>query len=125
MDIALIHQMHLVCMKIRYHRKKDWPTSRLCLSLIVMMQMPVQSNRPLINPTVCVGITAFVVGTAIGIGIGVLISNNRYRGVGGGIWFGKRRRRSLGYQDIDQEEEEVQEAFQIIENINEGATKYQ
>eukprot|EP00093_Oithona_nana_P011109 11109.XXX_684131_683753_1 [CDS] Oithona nana genome sequencing. len=72
----------------------------------VMMQMPVQSNRPLINPTVCVGITAFVVGTAIGIGIGVLISNNRYRGVGGGIWFGKRRRRSLGYQDIDQEEEE-------------------
>ena len=125
MDIALIHQMHLVCMKIKYHRTKDWPTSRLCLSLIVMMQMPVQSNRPLINPTVCVGITAFVVGTAIGIGIGVLISNNRYRGVGGGIWFGKRRRRSLGYQDIDQEEEEVQEAFQIIENINEGATKYQ
>merc|ERR1712062_235408 len=42
----------------------------------VMMQMPVQGNRPLVNPTVCVGITAFIVGTAIGIGIGVLISNN-------------------------------------------------
>ena len=94
------------------------------LPIIVMMQMPVQGNRPLVNPTVCVGITAFIVGTAIGIGIGVLISNNRYRGVGGGIWFGRRRRRSLEYQDIDQEDEE-QEAFQIIENINDGAIKYQ
>merc|ERR1712062_706921 len=90
----------------------------------VMMQMPVQGNRPLVNPTVCVGITAFIVGTAIGIGIGVLISNNRYRGVGGGTWFGRRRRRSLEYQDIDQEDEE-QEAFQILENINDGAIKYQ
>merc|ERR1712062_725793 len=88
----------------------------------VMMLMPVQGNRPLVNPTVCVGITAFIVGTAIG--IGVLISNNRYRGVGGGIWFGRRRRRSLEYQDIDQEDEE-QEAFRIIENINDGAIKYQ
>jgi len=88
------------------------------------VMMPVQGNRPLVNPTVCVGITAFIVGTAIGIGIGVLISNNRYRGVGGGIWFGRRRRRSLGYQDNDQEDEE-QEAFQILENINDGAIKYQ
>ena len=96
----------------------------ICLPIIVMMQMPVQGNRPLVNPTVCVGITAFIVGTAIGIGIGVLISNNRYRGVGGGIWFGRRRRRSLEYQDIDQEDEE-QEAFQILENINDGAIKYQ
>ena len=85
-----------------------------------MMQMPIQGNRPLINPTVCVGVTAFIIGTAIGIGLGVLISNNRYRGVGGGIWFGKRRRRSL--DDNDPEDEET---FQIIQKINEGASKYQ
>ena len=85
-----------------------------------MMQMPIQGNRPLINPSVCVGVTAFIIGTAIGIGLGVLISNNRYRGVGGGIWFGKRRRRAL--EDNDPEDEET---FQIIQKINDGASKYQ
>jgi len=55
----------------------------------------VVGNGPVINPVLCVGVTAFMVGTAIGIGIGVLITNNRYRnGFGGGIWFGKRKKRS-------------------------------
>ena len=81
-----------------------------------MMQMPaVQGTRPMINPTVCVGLTAFAVGTAIGIGLGVLIANNRYRGLGGGIWFG-RRRRSV--------EDDDDEAFDIIKAIDDGQVKY-
>lgn len=49
------------------------------------------------NQVLCVGLTSFVIGTAIGIGLGVLIANNRYRnnGFGGGIWFGRRRKRSV------------------------------
>ncbi len=61
--------------------------------------MAPQQNGPLINPTICVGITAFIIGTAIGIGFGVLIANNKYRnGIGGGIWFG-RKKRSLTIDD--------------------------
>ncbi len=78
--------------------------------------MPVMNpmQRPLINPTICVGLTSFVVGTAIGIGIGVLIANNRYRngGFGGGIWFGKRKRRSL-----DQAEEVALNAIAKYESM--------
>ena len=72
-------------------------------------------QRPIINPMVCVGITAFLVGTAIGIGFGVLIANNRYRnGVGGGIWFGKRRKRSS----------ENEETSRIMNAIETATAKY-
>jgi hypothetical protein len=83
------------------------------------MQMMGQPNRPVINPTICVGITAFLVGTAIGIGIGVLISNNRYRnnGFGGGVWFGKRRRRSLDHDN-------GQDAYEVIGHIDAADERY-
>lgn len=87
------------------------------ITILVMMQMPAtQGSRPLLNPTVCVGLTAFVVGTALGIGLGVLIANNRYRGVGGGIWFGRKRRSP---------EDEDEEAFDIVNAIDEGQVKYE
>lgn len=51
----------------------------------------------ILSPAICAGITGLVVGTGIGIGIGALIFNRPWnRGnIGGGIWFGKRRKRDL------------------------------
>ena len=76
-------------------------------------------QRPIVNPMICVGITAFLVGTAIGIGFGVLIANNRWRnggGFGGGLWFGKRRKRSTTNQDS--------EASRIMSGIADAKFKY-
>lgn len=82
-----------------------------------MMMNPVANTRPVLNPTVCVGITAFAIGTAIGIGMGYLIASNRYRnGFGGGIWFGRRRKRSTEIDDDD--------SFEIMNALDEAANKY-
>jgi len=60
--------------------------------------MPVQSVRqPLISPTICSGITGLLVGIGLGVGLGAVIFNRPYsNGIGGGVWFGKRRKRSDG-----------------------------
>ena len=53
-------------------------------------------GRPFLSRTFCIGLTSFLIGTGLGIGMGVLITRSRYSNtIGGGIWFGKRRKRSL------------------------------
>ena len=58
-------------------------------------------RQPLISPTICAGVTGFIIGIGIGIGFGALIFNRPYYrngGFGGGLWFG-RKKRSLAPQE--------------------------
>ena len=55
--------------------------STAVLTILIDADMPPAAPHgrgPIINPTLCAAITSFVIGTAIGIGIGVLIENQRY-----------------------------------------------
>lgn len=58
-----------------------------------------QSTSAFITSPLCVGITSFLIGTGIGFGFGALVFNRYRYGGGVGIWFGKRRRRSIGDSD--------------------------
>ncbi|XP_059093043.1 uncharacterized protein LOC131888252 [Tigriopus californicus] len=62
----------------------------------------------IMSPAICSGITGLVVGTGIGIGIGALIFNRPWnRGnVGGGIWFGKRRKRDLWNHEEEDDDDD-------------------
>jgi hypothetical protein len=60
--------------------------------------MPVAARQPLVSPTICAAVTGFLVGIGIGIGFGALIFDrpwNRGGGLGGGLWFGRRKRSVL------------------------------
>ena len=76
-----------------------------------------------INPAICAGITGLFVGIGIGIGFGALIFNPYRAGrVGGGIWFGKRRRkRSLisdeDYEDFFNEQDNIAIAFTMVAGV--------
>ena len=93
-----------------------------CLIFTLVPTQPV-ANGPVINPTLCIGFTAFIIGTAIGIGIGVLITNNRYRnGFGGGLWFGRRKKRSLEFDQMMLEDES---SFHVLNAIDKAQNIYE
>ena len=54
-----------------------------------------QGKDMVINRTVCAGLGGVALGVALGIGFGALIFDRPWKhgNVGGGIWFGKRRRK--------------------------------
>ena len=90
---------------------------------ILAPQPPVPGST--INPTICAGITGLLVGIGIGIGFGALIFNPYRAGkVGGGIWFGKKRRKR-GVDAIDEDYEELfDEQDKILETIEEAKDRY-
>ena len=55
-----------------------------------------------INKTVCSGLGGLALGIALGIGFGALIFDRPWKhgNVGGGIWFGKKRKR----REVEREE---------------------
>ena len=89
---------------------------------ILAPQPPVPGST--INPTICAGITGLLVGIGIGIGFGALIFNPYRAGkVGGGIWFGKKRRKRGVI--IDEDYDEVfEEQDKILETIEEAKDRY-
>ena len=70
-----------------------------------------------INRTVCAGFGGLALGIALGIGFGALIWDRPWKhgNVGGGIWFGKKRRRK---REVERNQNE------ILANLEEGETKY-
>ena len=81
-----------------------------------------------INPTICAGVTGLLVGIGMGIGFGALIFSPWLRagkgGVGGGLWFGKRRRKRSLMTDEDYDEL-FEEHDKIIESIEDARGRYE
>ena len=75
------------------------------------------SRLPPMNPVVCASITSGLIGMAIGIGIGALIWDRPWKhgNVGGGIWFGRRRRSII---------EDDDEADEVLNKIDRARQKY-
>ena len=72
-----------------------------------------------ISPTICAGVTGLLVGIGMGIGFGALMFDCYRNGrVGGGIWFGKRRKRRSIWNDSDDSDDE------ILSDIDKAAAKY-
>ena len=76
-------------------------------------------------PAIVSGVCGLLVGIGIGIGFGALIFNPYRAGkVGGGIWFGKKRRKRGILYDEDNEEY-VDEKNKIIDSIDEANYRYE
>ena len=68
----------------------------------------------------CAGITGLLVGIGIGIGFGALIFNPFRAGkVGGGLWFGKKRRKRGVQEDDDEDlyDTVLEEDIKVVESI--------
>ena len=91
-----------------------------------MGQNPPPNWGSMVSPAACAGITGFLVGIGIGIGIGALIFDRPWRhgGVGGGLWFGRRRRRSI-YEQYDEDDLRSDlEELEVMRAIEEAEEKY-
>ena len=78
-----------------------------------------------INPAICSGITGLLVGIGIGIGFGALIFNPYRSGrVGGGIWFGKKRRKRSLMSDDEYDDEFFNEHDKIMGDIGNAKDLY-
>lgn len=75
-----------------------------------------------INPVICAGISGLLLGTGIGIGFGALIFDCYRNGrVGGGIWFG-RKKRSVSEDDENEDFEDDENS--IIQSLKSAQRKY-
>ena len=65
-----------------------------------------RSKEMVINRTVCAGFGGLAIGIALGIGFGALIWDRPWKhgNVGGGIWFGKKKRRK---RDVESKENNI------------------
>merc|ERR1712141_161261 len=108
------------------HHKMILVISILCISLSNAHRPSYPAPQPpgpraIINPAICTGITGLLVGIGIGIGFGALIFNPFRSGrVGGGLWFGKKRRKRSMISD----EDIVDDQGNIIEVIDDERHRY-
>ena len=63
-----------------------------------------------VNPVICAGISGLLLGTGIGIGFGALIFDCYRNGrLGGGIWFGRKKRSAANPPSRDEDEDDFED----------------